>query len=194
MPKLRRSLIPVLLLATAACEPGVETAGSDAIQDTAPQVTTAAVDTAAILDQVTRMRESWVGSAEARDAAAIAGMYAEDAVMVGSTGERMEGRQAIEQGLTGSLAGLSNMHITSVATELGTDLVADMGTFTQIFQGPGGEQTVHGYYHVIARRGPDGSLQIVQHLGGPFQGAGAAAPDTPAASPAGETSADASGG
>jgi uncharacterized protein (TIGR02246 family) len=188
MPKLRTFLFPALLLVAVGCEPGADTAGSDATPDTSPQVTPPGVDTTAIFDQVTRMRESWVRSAEARDAAAVAGMYADDAVMVGSTGERMEGRQAIEQGLAGSLDGLSNMHVTSVATEVGTDLVADMGTYTQIFQGPEGEQTVHGYYHVVARRQPDGSLRVVQHLGGPF--AGAAIEDTPAGSRPAGTPAD----
>lgn len=56
---------------------------------------------------------------------------------------------------------------TVACTELvvGSDVLSDMGTFTQTFRTPDGQaQTVSGRYIVVLRRQADGSWKIVQHL------------------------------
>lgn len=188
MSKILTVLTLTAALAIVACRSDEEPAGREAAADTPASAGVAGpgpVDTAAIREIVTRMRESWVRSAEANDPAGIAALYAEDAVMVGAGGQRLEGREAIEGGLTGALADLSNMHVTSIVTEMGPELVSDMGSFTQVFRGEAGEQTVHGFYLVVARHRPDGGWQIVQHLGGPFESARGAAAEAERADTAG---------
>ncbi|MGH7477606.1 MAG: YybH family protein [Longimicrobiales bacterium] len=160
-----------LFLACEAGDVGDADFGTEMAPTGQPAVT---VDAAASEAEVSRIRDGWVQAAEAGDVATIASYYAEDARMVDVTGEVFEGREAIQETLTTGLEGMSDLEVTSTDLVVGTDVVSDMGSFTQTFQTPDGqEQTVSGRYIVVLRRQDDGSWKIVQHL--------ASAPQEPAA-------------
>lgn len=117
---------------------------------------------------VQRIADQWVEAAEAHDAGGIASLYTEDAVFIGVEGQVMEGRQAIEEGMATGLEDLASMGVEATDRVLGTEMIAEIGTYTQTFQaGEGQEQTVSGRYLVVLKRQPDGSWKIAQHLGTP---------------------------
>lgn len=174
MRNLPRYLVLMLPLAILACEAGADTDDAEPAEETAPaqmQQPETQMDEAAIDEAMTRLRDAWVSAATAGDAAAIAGLYADDAVFVGAAGDRMEGRDAIQQGLAEALTGLTSMEVNSLDREVSPDLIADMGTYTQTLEGDQGEQTVEGYYIAVSRPTEDGGWEIVQHLAAPVEGA-----------------------
>jgi uncharacterized protein (TIGR02246 family) len=163
MPRTRSLLILFLPLLVLACdtpdvgdaEPGAEVPGTTATP----------VDAEASEAEVERIRNEWVEAAEAGDAASVALLYAEDARMVGVDGEVAEGRQAIQDALAAGFEGLTDLQVSSTDVVVGSDVISDMGTFTQTFQTPDGqEQTVSGQYIVVLRRQTDGSWKLVHHL------------------------------
>lgn len=119
--------------------------------------------------RIEQTRTEWVARAEAGDAARVAALYAEDAVFVGAEAQRMEGRHAIEEGLAEGFQALTDMEVTSQATEVGTELISDFGTWSQTVTTEDGEQTIEGYYLVVMRRQAEGDWQIAHHLSVPFE-------------------------
>lgn len=124
-----------------------------------------AVDVAAIEAEVDQIRSDWIAAAERDDAAAVAALYADDAVVVGPAGQPAQGRQAIQEAFAADFPQATNLQVTSSDVEVSGDLVTDMGEFTQTVQTPDGQQqTVTGRYIVVLRRQADGAWRIVQHL------------------------------
>lgn len=162
-------LLPILLV---ACDTG-EMGDTDDVQIGADTADTAAagdpaaqMDRSAIESGVRAVRDAWADAAIAGDAATIGSLYADDAVLVGPEGELAEGRQAIEEAL--NLDGVTEMEISGTHTEVGTDLVSEVGTFSQTLQpAEGEEQTVSGQYLVVLRLQEDGSWRIVHHMSTP---------------------------
>lgn len=165
-----RMLLALLLTfsLTACAEPDQDMNGEgQPAEELAP--TNDAADQQEQEARLERARNEWVAGAEAGDAAAVAALYAEDAVFVGVESQRMDGRQAIEQGLAEGFQALTDMEVTSQATEVGTELMSDFGTWSQTVTTGEGEQTFEGYYLVVMRRQADGDWQIAHHLSVPFE-------------------------
>jgi len=124
-----------------------------------------AVDTAAVVAQVTQVRTAWRQAALAHDAAGVAALYTDDAVFVGADGQAARGPAAIQEALTPYVGGMTSMELSDTHTEAGVDLASDMGSYTQTVQTPdGAEQTMSGGYLVVLRKQADGSWKIVQQL------------------------------
>lgn len=169
MPDPRMLLALLLTVSLTACaEPDqdVNAEGQPAEELAAPSDAAQQQERESQLEQV---RNEWVAQAEAGDAAAVAALYTEDAVFVGAGSQRMDGRQAIEQGLAEGFQALTDMEVTSQATEFGTELTSDFGTWSQTLTTGDGEQTIEGYYLVVMRRLGDASWQIAHHLSVPFE-------------------------
>ncbi len=141
MPRIHRTVLVLVPLALGGCqgqEPAMEA-------------------------DVEQARAQWIQAAEAGDAAAVAQLYAPDAIMLVAGEEPMVGRQAIQEGFT--FEGLTDMEIGTERTELGIELVSTWGTYAQTYQTPDGvEQTITGRYLAVARRQADGSWKIVNHV------------------------------
>lgn len=162
---MRRAIPTVLVvpLLWAGCEPAGE---MEADGEAAPELSSAeAPDAAAVEAEVARIRDAWVQGADADDAAAVAALYGEDAVLVDVDGSVTEGREAIQEALTEDFQALSELSVSPTETEVGRDLVTELGEFTQTVETPGGEsQTMTGRYLVVLRRQADGSWKLVQHV------------------------------
>jgi uncharacterized protein (TIGR02246 family) len=165
MSRSRSMLILFLPLIVVACgTPEVDDAefGAEPPTELAPATPADVASSEAAVEQI---RNSWVEAALAGDAAAVASLYAEDARMVGVDGEVADGRQAIQDALAEGFQGLASLEVNSAETVTGNDVISDMGSFTQTFRAPDGqEQTVSGQYLVVLRRQADGSWKLVQHL------------------------------
>lgn len=166
MVRTRSSLIILMAALTLGCE-APEVGDATLEGDAAPATERAAVpaDAADTEAEVARIREAWVEAAEAGDAATVASFYAEDARMVDASGDVADGRDAIRETLAPGFEAMSDLEVTSTGLVIGTDVVSDMGTYTQILRTPEGqEQTVNGSYVVVLQRQPDGAWRIVHHL------------------------------
>jgi len=149
------SALVVISLVAAACGTGENMQGA----------AEPAVDTAAVVAQVAQVRTAWRQAALAHDAAGVAALYTDDAVFVGSDGQAVSGRAAIQEALAPFVAGMSGMELSATHTVAGVDLASDMGTYSQTLQTPeGAEQSMTGSYLVVLRRQPDGSWKILQQL------------------------------
>lgn len=162
-------LLPVLLV---ACDTG-EMGDADDVQigaDTADAAATgdpaAQMDTGAIESEVGQVRDAWADAALAGDAATIGSLYTDDAILAGPEGELAEGRQAIEEAL--NIDGVTSMDISAIHTEVGTDMVSEVGTFSQSMQtAEGEEQTISGRYLVVLGLQEDGNWRIIHHMSTP---------------------------
>lgn len=131
-------------------------------QEAAMQTDETAAAPATMAD-VEQVQAQWIQAAEAGDAAAVASLYAPDAIMMVAGEPPMMGRQAIQAGF--SFEGLTDMAINTERTELGIELVSTWGTYAQTYQTPDGAGlTVTGRFLAVARRQEDGSWQIVNHV------------------------------
>lgn len=156
-------LLPVLLLACDTGEMG-ETGDQQMGADTAAMGDTAGqMDTSAAESEIEQVRNAWTEGAEAGDAAAVASLYADDAVLASPDGEMAEGPQEIEEAL--AFEGMTGLEVSSTSLEVGTDIAADAGTYRQTFQSAEGqEQILSGRYLVVLRRQDDGNWRIIQHM------------------------------
>jgi uncharacterized protein (TIGR02246 family) len=158
-----RTLIIILSVAilTVACAPQ-----ADPPADHARPVGVGAegMTTEASQQQIDQLRQRWVEAAQRGDAAAVAALYADDAVVT-SAQEQARGRQQIEQLWQRQLPMTSNLQINSTRSEAGRDLASDYGTFSQQITPPdGAPMQVSGEYLVVTRREDDGSWRVVKHM------------------------------
>jgi len=149
----RRTLVALSLLAFSACaEKPADTADT-----TAPAPATRAV--------VDSAREAWIAAAARDDAAAVAAMYTDDAVVVGSEGPPLVGRAAIQQALAEGFPVSTINSITSKEIVVSGDLAYDYGEYQETFTLPNSQpQTIKAHYLVTLRRQPDGSWKLSKHL------------------------------
>ena len=145
------------VLVIAACTPRTEQA--------ATSDTVAAPDPAADRAAIERVRSDWIAAAERDDAAAVANLYVDDAVMVGSDTPLARGREAIREGLTQGFATASGLEVNSEDLTVSDDVAYDYGTYTQTIRMPDGQtRSGGGHYLVVLKRQADGSWKIVRHL------------------------------
>lgn len=154
---MRSRLLVAVLVPLIGCQPQ---AGRDT-EEESPQT----ADASDARSQIERLRNDWIAAAERDDAATIAPMYAEDAVMVGTGNPPARGREAIQAALTQDFPGSRNLRVESRDLTVSGDLAYDYGEFSVQATPPGGrEQTESGHYIVVLKRQPDGNWKIVKHL------------------------------
>jgi uncharacterized protein (TIGR02246 family) len=110
-----------------------------------------------------QLRMDWVEAANADDAAAVAAMYAPDAMFVDQFGQEHRGRDAIRAYLEESFAAGSDLSVTQTWSKVVDHVQVSTGTFSQTATGPDGEMQVEGFYNVTARMMDDGTVQILAH-------------------------------
>jgi uncharacterized protein (TIGR02246 family) len=93
--------------------------------------------------------EAWAAAWNSGDAAAIAALYAEDAVVMAPGAEPAEGRAAVEAAMAGGLAASagSQMKITPIEIMEGEGWAVEFGTFVQT--GANGSHMDHGRYMAV---------------------------------------------
>ena len=147
-PFVVRRILPVLACVVVGC------AGPEPVVDEGAAVA-AALDT---------MRTALQSAVVARDAAALAALFADDAVLHEVDGSVVTGRAAIEARIAAVLPGVAGYALTSQRTDVGGDLAVDHQLF-QLTLAEGAEPRVlHGNQLVVLRRGPDGSWRVA-HTG-----------------------------
>ena len=154
---MRSRFLLVWLLPLIACDTAARQAATG---DTAQPV-----DEGAARAQIEQLRSNWIAAAERDDAATIAPMYVDDAVMVGSGTPPARGRDAIQQALAQGFPLTGNLRVDSRDLTVSGDVAYDYGEFSEQFTPPGGRaQTRTGHYVVILKRQDDGSWKIVRHI------------------------------
>jgi len=152
---LRASALLPLFLVVAACgaaTPEQAAAPAPAPADPAP---------------INQLRNDFLAAYNAGDAAAIAALYAEDAVYQPDHGPAVEGRAAIQQYFEQVFATVDvTTQITPGETEIVGDMAHEHGTFmaTATPKAGGDPMMTHGKYLVIAERGADGVWRLVHDI------------------------------
>ena len=150
--------LPCLLLACAS---------EDTVDDSAmggEAAMSAAVDVEAIRAEVATIREAWINAANNDDAAIVAGLYSDDAIVIGPDGTTTSGRMAIETSFATEFGMASALSVTPTDFETDGTMASEMGEFSQTVTSEAGEQTVTGRYLVVLKRQSDGAWKLVQHI------------------------------
>jgi uncharacterized protein (TIGR02246 family) len=112
---------------------------------------------------VTAGSQAWEAGWNAGDAAAIAALYAEDAVIMPPGSEMVKGREAIQafwqaaiEAAPGETSTLETLEVHSHG-----DMAVEIGTYANT--GPGGEHVDHGKYVAVWMK-IDGSWKLVRDI------------------------------
>jgi uncharacterized protein (TIGR02246 family) len=152
----------MVTVAVACQQPGTAEEGAGAPDDAA-----ASTDLRAAHDQ---LRDEWVAAANRDDVAAVAGMYAEDAVFILPDGRALSGRAAIQEALPDYFAMASGLVVTEQTFAQSGDVIYVTGEFNETLTMPDKKTASNrGRYLVVTQKTPDGRLQIVRHAGVPVQ-------------------------
>lgn len=152
---MNRSFLPslfVLALAASVLLAGCQSAADAPAADPTPTaaVSDTGTDPAAVRAEIEALTDAYEAAAQAGDADAIAGLYADDAVLHPASNPAVRGRAAVDAYLAASHAEPTEMTLTTtdvVASEAG-DLAYEAGTAVW----PDGP----GKYLTVYRRMPDG--------------------------------------
>jgi uncharacterized protein (TIGR02246 family) len=143
-------LLSVVALLLPACQV-TEDSAKDAAQPTNNAAVEAGADERAIRAQV----ETWEQLIKAKDAAGIAGLYAEDGAVMPPNAPIGKGRAAIQQ-TWASLMGMPGFGLRIVPEQIlvssSGDMALDRGTYTLTFATSGSTQTDTGKYVVVWRK------------------------------------------
>jgi len=107
--------------------------------------------------------KAWMGGWNAGNAAAIAGLYADDAKLMAPGAEPAAGRAAIQAALTAALqaAGGSQMTIQSTEVMESGDMAVEVGTFTET--AADGSHLDHGKYLAVWKK-VDGKWMLYRDI------------------------------
>lgn len=106
--------------------------------------------------------ESFMAAFNDRDAASVADLYTEDAILLPPDAVRLDGRQAIGRFWQGAIdAGISNLVLETVEVEITGDTSYEVGVLSLDVPGENGDlNTVSGKYIVIWKYGKDGEWRL----------------------------------
>ena len=121
----------------------------------------------AALAQIQSLREQWTKFLHAKQLDSEMALYAEDAVFLQPTGERITGKPAIRDLFKQVMAQVTSAPtLTSVRTEAVDDLAYDSGeyreTLTSVATGERSEE--RGSYLMVLKKGADGAWRIVEQM------------------------------
>lgn len=149
--------LALALLLVMACAPADESEPEEMSVPEAPAMTAEEAEA-----EVAAVREAWIAAAEADDAAAVAALYAPDAVLMAPDGSSLTGRAAIQEQLAMDFAEVSATTVTPTHFGQSGMVAWESGEFSQTVTSPEGEMEVSGQYTVILEN-RDGQWQIVLH-------------------------------
>jgi uncharacterized protein (TIGR02246 family) len=154
--RFRAVAISCILLLAAACQQAEQTEATADVSEKG-----SGIDPAAAAE----LRNGWIAAAERDDAAAVAAMYAEDAIFMTGDGATLNGRAAIEAGLAESFKANSGLTVTEESSEASGDVSYSTGQWQQKIATPDGKTVdAEGRYLVITKLQTDGTLKIVRHV------------------------------
>jgi len=126
------------------------------------------MDMEALTTEMAQVEAEWAQAYEAGDAAAVASLYAVDAVYLPPYMDAIRGRAAIQTRLSEAMGMMSDRQITIERTDAGAagDLAYAIGTYAVEMGMMGMEEPMsdNGKYITISRRAADGSWEIVAHI------------------------------
>jgi uncharacterized protein (TIGR02246 family) len=116
---------------------------------------------------INALRDQYSAAYNANDAAAVANLYADDAVSMGNHQATLEGKQAIQAYLQGQFEqNTVAMTISPQETEIAGDWAYDRGTFTITLtpkaKGKAAEDA--GRYIVVLKKQADGSWKVYREI------------------------------
>ncbi len=154
----------ILLLAFVPCV-GLIACAEQAEQEGAA-MEMAAMDMETLSAEMSRIEAAWKAGYEAGDAAAVAGLYTDDAVYLAPYMGVTRGRATLEAQLAESMGMMSSRQITINRTDQGGsgDLSYGIGTYTVEMMMGEAPMTDNGKYVTLAKRGADGSWKIYAHI------------------------------
>ena len=161
------ALVPCLAL--IACAQQAEQGGQEEQEEAAPAMeATPSVDMQSVEAAMSELETAWKTGYESGDAAAVAALYAEDAVYMAPYRDAIRGRAAVEATLTETMGMTSSRQITIQRTDIGAggDLAYGIGTYAvamQMAEG-GGMVEDNGKYVTLLKRGADGSWKLTAHI------------------------------
>jgi uncharacterized protein (TIGR02246 family) len=143
-------LLSVAALLLPACQ-----AGEKPASNTAEANATAAVDTGADEQAIRGQVEQWLQLVKAKDAAGIAGLYAEDGAVMPPNGPIGKGRAAIQQ-TWASMMGTPGFDLSFAPEQIivssSGDMALDRGSYRLTVAPDGTAQTDTGKYVVVWRK------------------------------------------
>lgn len=116
-------------------------------------------------DEISQVRSSYQELYNAQNAAGVAALYAEDAVLSAPNEEPASGRESIEQSLQRTFDQFdAQVEISAEETEVAGDWAFDAGTATQTLAPKGGGESreMESSYLVILKRQDDGSWKLAR--------------------------------
>jgi uncharacterized protein (TIGR02246 family) len=117
------------------------------------------------LNDVSKISEQWAKEWGAKNLDAVVALYADDAVFLPSTGNRVTGRAAIRELFAGALASHSSeLHVRSKKTEQSGQLAYDSGEYEETSTTGGVKKLGRGNYLVVFRREGKNQWRIIQHM------------------------------
>ena len=159
-------LLTVVPFFGTACSNADDTA---ATSDSAAGVVTATTaDAGAVRASIDSLNAKFVDAAKRGDTATIAGIYADDAIVMMSNTEAWRGRDALRKGWAGMLSQgtLKDFSLKTEDVDVGGDLIVETGVYEMTLQPTTGkEMKDKGKYVVVWKRQPDGSLKIFRDVG-----------------------------
>ena len=119
--------------------------------------------------EIRALIESWEKAAAAKDARAVAALYAENATLLPPGMPAMKGRQNIQTFWQGFFdAGASDARLQSVEIRGAEPFVYEIGEYRAMMPQPtGGTAPGHGKYLVVWERQSDGTLKMVADMFSP---------------------------
>lgn len=127
-----------------------------------------AMDMEALTADMAAVEAAWTQAYEAGDAAALASLYADDAVYLAPYSEAVRGRAAIQTRFAETLGTMTARQVTIHRTDAGGsgDLAYGIGNYSVEMGMMGAEapMTDSGKYITIAKRGADGTWKIYAHI------------------------------
>lgn len=123
--------------------------------------------TAELENRISEMHDQYAAAFNAADAAGLAELYAEDAVVMSPTADPAEGRAAIEQLFADGFQQMSysGLAIESREVQQIGDAVVDAGAYQATARPAGGEaMPIGGDYLSLVEQGDDGQWRIVRHI------------------------------